>query len=106
MVTTVTCSTSKVTVAHPVRIRILCQVTIQYELSGSFVILTWTCRDNHTTLSGYLVLLSWVIGKVSHWYWTCPMLVNGQVHYTYIGLKPCLTGQTRILTIVFWEVVH
>ena len=82
MVTTVTCSTRKVTVAHPIRIRILCQVTLQYELSGSFVILAGAWRDHHTTSPGYLGLLSWPIGKVSHWQWTCPCnIINGQVHY-------------------------
>ena len=56
MVTTVTCSTSKVTVAHPIWIRILCQVTIQYELSGSLVILTGACggTDRRSVTVGYL----------------------------------------------------
>ena len=50
MVTTVTCSTRKVTVAHPVWVRILCQVTLQYELSGSFVILTGAWSHTQNTL--------------------------------------------------------
>ena len=48
MVTTVTCSTREVTVAHPLRVRILCQVTIQYELSGSLVVLARTCSVRTT----------------------------------------------------------
>ena len=43
VVTTVTCSTSKVTVAHPLWVRVLCQVTVQYELPCGFVILARTC---------------------------------------------------------------